>query len=199
MKNGFEPMRILTSDHVKGERRYLDTQKKYELLRTVIFFAISLSLYTAGYVTTKTRLNLLTVVAVLGCLPACKSLVGMIMFFRFKSCSETAADAIDDAKGGLAGLYDMVFTSYNVNFVVDHLVFAGGSLNGYSEKPDFPEKEFQKHIGDILKAENFKNINVKIFTDLNKYTERLHQLQNLENGDVEIPLQILEVLKSVAL
>ena len=42
----------------------------------------------AGYVTTKTKLNLLTVVAVLGCLPASRILVNLIMVMPHDSIDE---------------------------------------------------------------------------------------------------------------
>ena len=69
--------RMFTTDAYRGTRGYLRTQKIYEILRTVLYFAISLSLFIAGWVSTGSRENLLTIVAVLGCLPACKSLVEM--------------------------------------------------------------------------------------------------------------------------
>ena len=74
--------RMFSTDAYKGTSGYLRTQKNYEILRTVLYFAISLSLFIAGWVTTGSRENLLTIVAVLGCLPACKSLVEMFMFLR---------------------------------------------------------------------------------------------------------------------
>ena len=39
--------RMFTTDAYKGTRGYLRTQKTYEILRTVLYFAISLSLFIA--------------------------------------------------------------------------------------------------------------------------------------------------------
>ena len=44
--------RMFTTDAYKGTRGYLRTQKTYEILRTVLYFAISLSLFIAGWVST---------------------------------------------------------------------------------------------------------------------------------------------------
>lgn len=104
--------RMFSTDAYKGTSGYLRTQKNYEILRTVLYFAIFLSLFIAGRVTTGSRENLLTIVAVLGCLPACKSLVEMFMFLRYKGCNEQDAAQIAAHTDGLTGLYDMVFTSY---------------------------------------------------------------------------------------
>lgn len=190
--------RIFSGENYKGTRGYLDTQKKYELFRTVLYFAISLCLFVAGWAATGDRLNLLTVVAVLGCLPASKSAVGAIMFFRFHSCAGEAAARIESHIGALPGLYDMVFTSYNKNYQVDHLTVKGNTICGFTSRTDFDEQEFYKHIDGILKAENYKETTVKIFTDLGKYTDRLKQLQALD-ADEKCTDGIIGVLKSVAL
>ena len=67
---------------VKGTFGYLEKKKRNAILWTILCFGISLAVFLAGYLTTGTRKNLLTVVAVLGCLPACKSIVNLIMSIR---------------------------------------------------------------------------------------------------------------------
>ena len=71
----------------KGSFGYLENRKKVTALRTLLFFLISGSFYAAGILLTKTNKNLLTIVAILLCLPACKSTVNMILFLRAKGCS----------------------------------------------------------------------------------------------------------------
>lgn len=190
--------RLFTTDGVKGTRNYLDTQKRYEIIRTVVYFGISLSLFAAGYIQTKTRGNLLTIVAVLGCLPASKSAVGAVMFLRFRSCGKAAATEIEKHSQGLKCLYDMVFTSYKKNYVVGHMAVCGNTVCGYAERGDFPENDFYKHIGDILKMDGHGNATVKIFTNLARYTERLEQMKTLE-ADEKVTAAVAATLKSVAL
>ena len=59
---------------VKGTYGYIKTKRTFVLLRTILYFIISLALLFAGIISTGSRKNLLTVVAVLGCLPAAKAL-----------------------------------------------------------------------------------------------------------------------------
>lgn len=197
-------IRLFSTDRVKGTRNYLNSQKKYEIIRTVVYFAISFSLMAAGYIQTGRRANLLTIVAVLGCLPASKSAVEAIMFLRFKSCSAQAAEMIEQHAEGLDCLYDMVFTSYKKNFAVSHLAVRGNTVCGYAEslkegnQGGFAEQEFYKHIGDILKLDGHKNVTVKIFTDLSRYTERLEQMKNLD-PEPDRTRAVAATLKSVAL
>lgn len=201
--------RMFSTASVKGTRNYLDIQKKYEIIRTVIYFGISAALFISGYLQTaaraselglevNSRINLLTVVAVLGCLPASKSAVEAIMFLRFKSCSQQAAETIEKHSEGLSCLYDMVFTSYKKNYVVGHLAVCGNTFCGYSENPAFEENEFYKHIGDILKMDGHKDMTVKVFTNLAKYTERLEQMKALEKDEAKTQA-VLVTLKSVVL
>lgn len=211
--------RMFTTNKVKGTRNYLDTQKKYELLRTLLYFAIPVSLFIAGIMQTEagvssdlhglalfkaglinpeSRVNFLSIVAVLGLLPASKSLVNAIMFLRFHSLSSDAAEQAADASKELQTLYDSVFTSYKKNFVVGHLAVRGNTVCGYSQDVKFLENEFYKHIGDILKLDGHKEVTVKIFTDLKKYTDRLSQMTSLEENP-ERTAAVIDTLKSVSL
>lgn len=191
--------RMFTTHSVKGMRHYLDSQKKYEILRTILYFAISLVLFIAGYAATHTRANLLTVVAVLGCLPACKSTVEMIMFLKFKSLDEASCDAIDEHTGFLNCLYDMVFTSYDKNFQVDHLVYKNNTLCGYTSRASLPESLCEDHLSKMLAQSGHKGINVKIFKDLPKYLNRLDQLGGLPDEDSQNQDAVLTTLKSISL
>lgn len=193
-----ELKRMFSTETAKGSKNYLDTQKKYEILRTALYFGISLSLFAAGYIQTKDRANLLTIVAVLGCLPASKSAVGAVMFLRFKSLSQEAAAEIEKHSQGMKCLYDMVFTSYKRNFQVAHMAVCGNTVCGFTEDGAFEENEFVKHIEGILKLDGHDKVSVKIFKSLPKYTERLEQMAQLE-ADERTTNTVSATLKSVAL
>ncbi len=191
-------LRMFSTEKYKGTQNYLQTQKKYEIMRTIIYFGISLSLFIAGYLATKSRMNLLTVVAVLGCLPASKSMVEMIMYMRFKGCNPAHANEINKHTEGLNVLFDMVFTSYDKNYEIAHIAIKGNTICGFTQDDKFDEQAFYKHIGTILKAENYRDASVKVFQDLKKYTDRLEQLKVLE-ADESNTEGIINTLKSVSL
>lgn len=190
--------RLFSLAVARGEKKYIDSQKGYEIVRTLLYFAVSGSLFAAGWIQTGERINLLTVVAVLGCLPASKSAVSAIMFLRFKSCSPEAAAKIEEHSQGLCCLYDMVFTSYKRNFRVSHMTVRGGTVCGYAEDIKFDANGFHQHIGPILEMDGHKGVTVKIFTDLSKYTERLEQMKALEPEPAKSGA-VADTLKSVAL
>ncbi len=191
--------RMFSLADARGTKNYLDSQKKYEIARTVLYFAVSVSLFAAGLLHTGRRANLLSIVAILGCLPASKSAVSAVMFMRFKSCSVRAAEKIEQHSQGLFCLYDMVFTSYKKNYCVSHLAVCGNTVCGYAEyDPGFNENEFYGHMGNILSMDGHRDVTVKIYKNLEKYTERLEQMKALE-AEPPRSLAVMNTLKSVAL
>ncbi len=184
-----KPGRLFSYDKYKGTYQYLDTQRKYEIARTLIYFAISFAIFFVGIYFTGSKKNLLTIVAVLGMLPASKSLVSAIMFCRFRSFDEKI-ETVD-----IANAYDMVFTSEKINYQVDHLCVSGSCVIGYSSHKNFDENKFKDHIRTYLSAERLENVTIKIFTDRNTYLARIRTLDKSDQKDETI----LTVLKQLVL
>ncbi len=189
----------------KGEFGYISYQKKMAFIRTAVFFALCAAIFLTGYITTGTRKNLLTIVAILGCLPASKSLVNAIMFARAKGCSDDAHQKIEDTD--LSGIspraacaYDLYMTSYDKNFPVSHVTVYKNMVTGLAEDLDTDRlNACAKHIEDHLKVDGFKNLTVKIYPDADKYTDRLAQLAGLEASGTQDNVSILNTLKAISL
>lgn len=190
--------RLFTTTKVKGTKNYIDSQKKYEIIRTFIYFFISISLFTAGYLTTGSRNNLLTIVAILGCLPASKSLVSAIMYCKYHSLSNTDASDIEKYTEGIFCLYDMIYTTREKTYPVLHITICGNTIAGYMPNEKLSETDCAKHLDACLKVDNHTDITIKIYKDLRKYTERLEQLGQLRIEDT-LTAGIANTLKSIAL
>lgn len=165
----------------KGEFAYHKQKTQFEIIKTVVFFGISASLFIAGYAATKTNANILTVAAVLGCLPASKSAVSMIMHLKAKGCSVETAEQIQERFGKEMGAYNLYFTSYDKNFDISHVVVEGLTIAAFTENSKTDEKAFEEHIKNILMQDGIKGYNVKLFKDCSKYMDRVEQMLNLEN------------------
>lgn len=195
--------RLFTTSHVKGSQNYLNTQKKYEIIRTLIYFGMSLSLFAAGFITTGERTNLLTIVAILGCLPASKSLVGAIMFCRHHSLPNEAVTKLAPVTRNLTCLYDMIFTTHDNTYPVLHMTICGNTIAGYMPLTKHTAKKLSdkgcaEHLIACLKVDNFTNVTVKIFCDIDKYTERLKQITQLTDNE-KLSEGIINTLKSISL
>lgn len=160
----------------KGEKGYLSYQKKNTVLRTVILFSLSLAIYLTGYISTGSNQNLLTIVAVLGCLPACRSAVNMIMILKYQGIREEDSQKIAPHGKACAQLWDLVFTSYEKNFAIHHMAFKGNCLIGYSADPSCDARACERHLHSMCVQNNLQDVEIKIFKELPKYINRLDQI-----------------------
>lgn len=161
----------------KGDFGYIIQKRKSTILQTVIMYGISLSIFVAGYYYHgKDIRNVLTILAVLGFLPASKSMVNAIMFFKAKGCSVGLKDKIMESGENFHHYFDFYFTAYEKNYPISHMMLLNQVLMGVTEwdKCDCPECE--KHLRTHLKQQGLKEIEVKIFHDLEAYCERVAEL-----------------------
>ena len=167
--------------YTKGEFLFFQNKKKMEVLKTVVFFGVSAILYIAGIVATGSNKNYLTIIAILGCLPASKSAVSMIMYLKAKGCTKEAYEYISGKVGEHVGAYNLYFTSYDKNFDMYHVFVKGMTIIAYTENSKVAENAFEEHIKTVLNRDSITGVNVKLYRDLQKYVTRIEQMQNLEN------------------
>ena len=182
----------------KGEFLYLSHKKKSETIKTLVYFGISAAIFIMGYLSTHTKANYLTIVAVLGCLPASKSAVSMIMNLKVKGCSDKLHKEIKDRFGENTGFYNLYFTTYDKNYEIAHLFVKEMTVIGYTEKTDMDENKFEEHLKTVLLHDAIKGVNVKLYKNMDKYLERISQMQSLEN-EISKEESITKTLFSVSL
>ncbi len=190
-------MDFLYKKHPKGTYEYAVYKRKADIIVTLILFALALGLYITGRIATGSNKNMLTIVAVLGLLPASKMVVEVIMSFKVHPCNLALKEKLDKNTGALCGLYNMYFTSYEKNFGFAHMVVTKNAVLCYATENKVEEKAFQKHLTDLLKKEGIKDTLIKVFYNEEKYIKRLIELNNLE--DTEVNLNILRVVMEVTL
>lgn len=190
-------MDFLYRKHPKGSYEHAKYKRTVDIIITIFLFLLSLGLFVIGYVTTGSKKNLLTIVAVLGLLPACKMVVDVIMCFRVKPVEESVKEGIDASIGKLYGLYHMYFTSYDKNFPIDHLVITSNSVIGLCSNPKFDEKMFITHLKDHMRKDGIKDITIKIFDDYNKYLNRLSEINNLDDETTTVNIGVRNLILNI--
>ena len=190
-------MDFLYRKHPKGSYEHAKYKRTVDIIITIFLFLLSLGLFVIGYVATGSKKNLLTIVAVLGLLPACKMVVDVIMCFRVKPVEESVKEGIDASIGKLYGLYHMYFTSYDKNFPIDHLVITSNSVIGFSSNPKFDEKMFITHLKDHMRKDGIKDITIKIFDDYNKYLNRLSEINNLDDETTTVNIGVRNLILNI--
>ena len=162
----------------KGTYGYVRYEKKRRLLVTIGMFVMPLAILIAGLIICNgDKNNIFTVIAVVGCLPGCKSMVGLIMMMMQKSAKKETVEEIQGHAGNLLMLYEMFFTKEQDSLMVDAVAVCGYEVVGYTThaKSRKQIEDCEKHIGKLLRANGYKN-HVKIFDQMKPYLERLDSL-----------------------
>lgn len=188
---------------IKGNPGYLDYKKKVEIIRTIIYFALVAAVFFLGYSQAHTKKNLLTIVAILGCLPASKALVGVITRFPYSSIASIRAEEIKDKTGYITAIYDMIITSREKVMPMDCIVISGNTIFGYTNSEKVDVKYAASHIRGILNQNQFPDVSVKI---LNNYTaflaraEGLNSIAAVEKSDTkELEEQMAHVILNISM
>lgn len=183
----------------KGQYGYNAHLRKVTILKTVLFFGVSIALFIAGYIQTGTRNNVLTVAAILGCLPASKSAVIMIMAFCAKGCSRETADLVKAYENKICLLYDCYMTSEKKSFDIACMAVTREYIYGYTENSKTEISVAEKHIQDILKANKKPSIPVKILNDKNTFVQRLQDMEKNAEVDINEVAELANILKAISL
>lgn len=169
----------------KGEFGYIAAEKKQKIILTSILFAVPLLIFFTALIYFKTRLTIWTVVAVVGCLPACKMLVNLIMLFRSPSLNREVYQKISEHAGKLLMSYEMYMTFYEKSAFIDAFAVCGNLVVGYSSDPKIDTSFMETEAQKILKGNGYRTT-VKIFTDLKPFLDRLDTMnehkESLEEG-----------------
>lgn len=156
----------------KGDFGYVKAERKKRLITTIILFLIPILAYIGGVIVTETNQNIITIVAIVGCLPACKSLVGLIMIFLVKPMDQTHYEKIVQHAGELVMSYEMFLTTYEKNTDVECFAVCGNKVVGFSSKIKGSSQFIEDHVRKILKQNGYKT-EVKVLTELKPFLERL--------------------------
>lgn len=164
---------------MKGNAGYLEARRKQLTLKVILEFGVVFALLGLGIWQTGSRLNLLTVVAVLGCLPASKSLVELIMVFPHRSVQHVIAEEIIANTSLLTSAFDIVMTSREKIMPIDCVLIQDNTICGFSSAQKIDAVYAAKHIRQILMQNQYTKVSVKIFTDYNAFLARAKEMQHL--------------------
>lgn len=172
------------------------------LVLTIILLALSFGIYFLGVHITGDNKNLLTLVAVLGMLPAGKEIVNLIMCFRAKkySCPDNIYNNIVSVSNDKVYIrYDLYVTSYDNIFPLYALTCYENSLIGLSAKEGFKSDKFDEHINTLLSQNGLKVSNIKIFDKESKFIERIQSFSETGNDHNENDLKVIKLMENISL
>ena len=166
----------------KGNFGYFKSEKKRRLIITAILFAVP---FFTSWIYFKTRMTVWTVVAVVGCLPACKSMVSLIMILKCRPMDAGLYQKIQEHQGSLDMAYELYMTFYEKSAYIDAVAVCGNTVAAYSSDPKIDASFMETNSQKIIRKNGYK-ATVKIFTDLRPFLERLDSMndhkESLEEG-----------------
>ena len=161
----------------KGAYGYIRYEKKKRALLTLIMFAIPILIYVTAFRITGSNRNVMTIIAVLGIIPAAKCAVSWIMVMLLGDGSKEAVEITEKYASDLPHAYELAVTAYEGRMPLDAVVVCGKEVVCCSLKGDPKQISFmEKHMTKILNSNHFFDSNVKIFQDLNHYADRIKRI-----------------------
>ena len=213
----------------KGTKGYIRKEKGKRFLIMLLMFAIPLGIFFTGYHMYQTRANLLTVVAVVGIIPAARFAVSFIMMFLQKGVSEEIYQLTQEKGAHLLSAYELTVTAYEGYLTLDALVIFDHTIAAFCREGSKEKNAMmQSHIVRLLRAEGIYPCQVNLYSEKKPYEERLCMLDEKaaaagrgkngsmkparedpsgsgdssgSAGETEIPIEerILQVLKDISL
>ena len=183
----------------KGTYGYLKSMHLYSVLKAAVFLGFSLILYLCSRVFFPQHRGIFTVLAIISAVPAAMSVVSLIMYARFNTGRREVFELTEKLKGEVPALYDCVFTTQQKSYGVNVCLSTNKNLIGYSEYKGFDAPELTRHLEYMLKKNNFSGWNIKIYTDYDKYAERLQYLSDKNLKVLTIDKSLAEFLKGIIL
>ena len=183
----------------KGDAGYIRAKKRRAIIKVVLEFGIVIALLVLGIVQTGDRMNLLTIVAVLGCLPASKALVELIMILPHRAIGTDMAIEIAEKTKLLTVAYDMVFTNEKHIMPVESIAISDNTIVGYASDPKTDTNLVSQHIKQYLLANQFTKVSVKIFDNYIAFVTRAEGMNNIASVEKNDTKKKEEAIRQVIL
>lgn len=163
----------------KGRPGYIRVRKIRYLLGAIVEFAVVIALLVLGYMQTGSRLNLFTVIAVVGCLPASKMLVEFITMAPYGSVSSDIYKELEKKAPLPPRAYDLILTSPEKVMPVSVMFFCGHTICGYAQSDRVDEAKCAGYIREMLEKNGYEKMTVKIFHDYKAFLARAEGMNNI--------------------
>lgn len=164
----------------KGTLGYINNRKLARGLLFLAEVALVVAIFLTGYFTTGSRENLFTVVAIVGVLPAAKSLIACIMIWPHKSQTQEAYDEVCGAAGDTCVvLTELVLTTTERIMPIDFIVVKESHIVGYTTHPKCDIPFADKFLTENMQLNGHK-VSVKIMNNKSKFLARTTELARKE-------------------
>lgn len=170
----------------RGMHGYCAHAKKAELIKTILMFALVFAILITGILTTGTRMNLLTIVAVVGCLPAARYCVNFIARAPYRSLSDSLVDAVENSAGDVPVYYELMLGARDKIRFVDCIAISGHGICGLALHPKSDPSETAAYLRKIASESGYKKITAKIYDNKEDFLNRLEEMASHYDSDEDM-------------
>ena len=187
----------------KGNYQYLKKEPIRVGIITILMFLLAAGVWYIGYAMTKDIKNILTVVSMLGMLPACRSLVNMIMLFKAEkhSCKPEDFLEIEKAIGDheIIHGYDLYLTSEKKFFPINALFVDDNNLYCFIPDKNVSKEDLKKHIELYMNKNGIKDADIKLIDTLDKYVARVKKCSDDGCKSTDMAYSIYNLMLNLSL
>lgn len=156
----------------KGGHGYIDRYRKRVFLISFFLFILSISVFLSGFLSTGTKKNYLSIVAVAGILPAAKFVVYFIISCKFKTLTLSEYEKTKESR--LHQLYDLFYTTSDMNIMINVCSVSQKKVIVYTKDNKLDKKKAGCLLKENIESElGLREVTVMIYDDLDKYLSEL--------------------------
>ena len=185
----------------KGMKGYWEAGWKRTCAMSLIMFGISFGILGLGIFITGSKFNYLTIASVLGMLPAARTLISAIMFYKAKAYTPAATlyDEIEST-GYDSIIYELYMTGYSKSFAVAVLAADEGGISALLSDEKADAEAAAEHVKTLMEQNGFKGKKIKFYktTESDKFIARLKHLAQNGNESVD-SLEVFELMTQISL
>lgn len=143
-------MSKLTVD--KGSYGYVDTYKKHQLKKVLMWVGFIVAIIIVGFIVFKTRKNYATILAVLLVLPAAKTLVAYIIMIPFKTDKQEYYQEVSKLiNDKMTLLSDLVVTKYEGVMMYSLVVIIQGNVYAFVHPQKIKVNQLKSYMTTIVR------------------------------------------------
>jgi flagellar motor component MotA len=181
----------------KGNFGYLAWKKRSQLIKTMIAFFISFTVFLLGYwLNNNSKQNIFTIISVLIILPAARLLVGYIVVAPFRSVSKKRFDEVAAKKEENDELFvDLVFTSNEKIMNLSFLMLRKDCIIGLSEHKKADVKYIKEYLQRLIDGRQLP-YQVQIVQDYSAFLKDL-EIDNYSKDDLNNREEVHKIIMSI--
>ena len=158
---------------------YIKKKKKVDFIWLLACVVVAIGIFLTGYLWTKTRANVFTVLAVLMVLPAAKRVVALVVMVPRKSVEKERYERVKEAAGACTILADYVFTSTDKIMHLDLVIIKNGNVLGLVAPSKQDVEYMKKYLADSVRKSD-ASFHVKVVDSEEKLLKELGRLTQIQ-------------------